>query len=594
MQRRCLGTPGKDTRTWKLMRVDIEDMNHNYFTKWQVFLIICGLVGLCGLAGCARPNYKEEADEQVYKIIDQKWREEFGTKANFKLNDATPSPNDIQIEKTIPDNGVLTLPRAVAVATAHNSDYQTEKEALYIMALDLRLVQHNYERLYYGRPKGIYGKIEGVDYVGVGAGVEPRFNTDRVGQDLPVRVTDDRKHLDGDEFSITDGFGFDQLLSDGTVIGMNVARSWGRIMNGFLEGESLIPLFSVELVKPLLRGSDRRVVLENLTQAERDTLYQVRSFNRYRKTFVVSIISQYYQVLYLADMVKNARRSYNILDWLYQRTEPLVDAGRVPKLELDRIHQERLRALDSYVQAEREYRQLLDEFKIALNLPPTAEFQLDESELAALRAAKMTYPDFSEAEVVEAALAQRLDLANSADTIMDAQRKVYVAADGLGAQLDLSVNTNILLKDFSSSNTDVFQNMFLSGLQMDLPFDRTFEQNIYRKSLIALSQRLREYEDASDMVALEVRQAYRDLNKGARRYKVQMESLQSAQKRFKDTFLLLQYGRASSRRVLNAQRDLFDSQNAATEALVNYVVATLDFYRDTGVLKVRPDGMWEL
>lgn len=55
----------------------------------------------------------------------------------------------------------------------------------------------------------------------------------------------------------------------------------------------------------------------------------------------------------------------------------------------------------------------------------------------------------------------------------------------------------------------------------------------------------------------------------------------------------MQYGRASSRRVLNAQNDLFDAQNAATEALVNYTVATLNFYRDTGVLRVRPDGMWQ-
>jgi len=66
-----------------------------------------------------------------------------------------------------------------------------------------------------------------------------------------------------------------------------------------------------------------------------------------------------------------------------------------------------------------------------------------------------------------------------------------------------------------------------------------------------------------------------------------------AEKRLKNTNLLLQYGRASSRRVLNAQDALFDAQNAATEALVSYAIATLNFYRDTGVLQVRPDGMWE-
>jgi hypothetical protein len=38
---------------------------------------------------------------------------------------------------------------------------------------------------------------------------------------------------------------------------------------------------------------------------------------------------------------------------------------------------------------------------------------------------------------------------------------------------------------------------------------------------------------------------------------------------------------------------MFEAQNAATQTLVDYTIATLNFYRDTGVLHVRPDGMWE-
>ena len=58
--------------------------------------------------------------------------------------------------------------------------------------------------------------------------------------------------------------------------------------------------------------------------------------------------------------------------------------------------------------------------------------------------------------------------------------------------------------------------------------------------------------------------------------------------------MLMKYLRASSRRVLRARDDLFDAQNAATDALVDFTIATLEFYRDTGTLQVRPDGMWQL
>jgi len=560
------------------------------FTKQLSYLIICGLVCLCSVGGCTQHNYKKEADEQVYNIIDQKWPENFGTKANYRISDVPPSPGDIQIEKAVPESGVLTLSQAVALATAHNREYQTQKDELYIKALDLDLMRHNFERIYYGNLKGTYAKVQGTDYVGVGTGLEPRFNPARAGQD-PIITP--QGVLDGDEFSIDNGFGFDQLLTDGTRIGTNVAVSWGRMLNGALKGESLISLLSFEVAKPLLRGSDRTVVLENLTQAERDTLYQVRSFNRFRKTFMVSTISQYYGVLLRLDAVQNAQRNYDTLNKAYERVEKLANAGRVPTLELDRVRQEMLKARDIHVQARKEYESLLDLFKITLSVHPTTEFQLDLSELEVLRDTEIIYPDFSETEAVETALLQRLDLANSTDAIFDSQRKVFVAVDSLRAQLDLGVNANIPLQDLSSTSVKALQDFLLSGLHVDLPFDRDFEKNIYRKALITLNQRQREYDEAADMVMLQVRQAYRDFTEAAERYKVQSESLKLAEKRFNKTFLLLQYGRANSRRVLSAQDDLFDAQNAATQALVDYTIATLNFYRDTGLLHVRPDGMWE-
>jgi outer membrane protein TolC len=567
----------------------------HHLARKLVLEVICGMAILFGLAGCSRTDYKKDADERVYKIIDQKWKDEFGPKSNYKVSDVTPSPNDIAVERTAPVTGVLTLQEAVAKATAHNRDYQLQKEELYAKALDLRLIRHNFERVYYGRPKGTYGKVQGVNYVGAGAGVEARFPTNRMAADLPHLENNPPGtgwHLEGDEIAITDGFGFDQLLTDGTMIGANVGLAWGRLLNGALKGESIISVLSFEVTRPLLRGSDRRVVMEGLTQAERDTLYQVRIFNRFRKTFIVSVISQYYLVLQAYDTVKNARRNYNTLDWLYERAENLANAGRLPQFELDGISQDKLIALDAYIEAEKEYKLLLDQFKIILGLPTTAEFQLDPNELGVLRAAELVEPDFAETEAVETALCRRLDLINSADAVTDAQRKVFVAADGLKAQVDLGVNTNIPLQDLSSSNAKVFQDLFLSGLQVDLPFDRTAEQNIYRKALITVNQKQREYELATDTIALEVRQAYCELKEETRRYKVQSEQLVLAQKRLKNTFLLMQYGRASSRRVLDAQRDLFDAQNTATEALVAYTVATLNFYRDTEVLRVRPDGMW--
>ena len=534
-------------------------MLYNYPCKNRVCLILCALICLCGWFGCAQHNYKKEADNQVYNIIDQKWDEDFGTKNNFKISDTVPSPNDIQIEKEVTSFGVLTLPQAVALATAYNRDYQTQKEELYIKALDLRLTRHDFEYQFFGGASAGYNADRNDEAIGVGSNI-----------------------------------GFNRLLAGGTRISTELAAAWVDVLTGNLRG-GLASILSTTVTQPLLRGSDRKIVLENLTQAERDTLYQVRSFNRFRKAFVVSIISQYYSILQKYDTVENARNNYITLAWIYERVEILANAGRVPLLEIDRIRQEKIEASNIFSQAEKEYKHAIDEFKIILGLATTTELQLDENEFEALRTVEMIEPDFTEAIVIEAALLQRLDLVNSVDAIIDAQRKVYVAADGFRADATLIGTANVASSNQDNRGTlSWMREEYGLGLEIDLPLDRVPEQNVYRKALITLNQRQREYELAADTIALEVRQAHRDLTEAAERYKALLEALELAQQRFNNNFLLLQHGKASSRRVLQAQSDLFNAQNDAGQALFDYTVATLNFYRDTGAIQVLPDGMWKL
>lgn len=534
-------------------------MLYNYPRKNLICLILCALTCMCCWPGCAQHNYKKEADEQVYNIIDQKWKEDFGTKNNYKISDTEPSPNDIQIEKKIDSFGVLTLPQAVALATAYNREYQTQKEELYIKALDLRLTRHDFEYQFFG---------------GAGAGYNADRNDSAVGVESRI--------------------GFNRLLAGGTRISTELAGAWVDVLTGNLRS-GLSSILSTTVTQPLLRGSDRRVVLENLTQAERDTLYQVRSFNRFRKKFVVSVISQYYAILQKHDAMENTRNNYITLAWVFERVEKLANAGRVPLLELERIRQEKLQASNIFSQAEKDYEQALDEFKIVLGLPTTTELQLDQDEFETARTAEMIEPDFTEDEVIEAAMLQRLDLVNSADAIIDAQRKVYVAADGFKAEANLVGTANAITSRRADRGTlDWMREEYGLGLEIDLPLDRVAEQNVYRKALIDLNQRQREYELDADTIALEVRQAHRNLVEAAERYKTLLEALKLAQQRFNNNFLLLQHGKTSSRRLLQAQSDLFKAQNDAGQALLDYTVATLNFYRDTGALRVLPDGMWKL
>ncbi|MHC4639589.1 MAG: TolC family protein [Planctomycetota bacterium] len=515
-------------------------------------VIVLGIAG-----GCSTSHYKEQADEEVYGIIDNKWDESIGQKANYKIFDVAPSPNDITIEKDFVPDGPMTLTQAVARATAHNRDYQTQKEQLYFSALDLTLVRHRYKRQWFGTIDADYARAGEDESVSAGART-----------------------------------GFDQLLADGGAISANIALDWMQFLTGNPR-TSLASVLSTSFAQPLLRGAGREVAQEQLTQAERSVLYQIRSFNRFRKTFVVSVVSEYYQVLQRKNEAINAQRNYERVTDSKKRLEAEAEAGQRPYFEVDQAQQDVLRANDSLVQAQQDYQQALDEFKITLALPTDVQIELDPNELQVLSQIGIKEPEYSLHDAVEAGLINRLDLATTADKIDDASRKLIVAEDNLGADLDLVGSTRVnSTEDTDFSRLRFHDGLYELGIRADLPFDRKAERNAYREAIISVQQRRREYENAVAEIKLGIRLAYRKLKEEKERYRIQEISLELAQKRVALTPLLLKTGKAQTRDLLDAQDDLLVAQNALTDALVAHTVAKLFFFRDIGVLQVRPDGMW--
>jgi len=195
---------------------------------------------------------------------------------------------------------------------------------------------------------------------------------------------------------------------------------------------------------------------------------------------------------------------------------------------------------------------------------------------------------------VAAGLKLRLDLANTRDAVDDARRKVDVAADALGAELNLTARADVPMTDPKDITRLKFnRGIYGVGLDADLPLDRKLERNLYRQALITLVDSKRTYGEQADQVRLDVRQAHRDLLEAHTSYKIQQTSLKLAEKRVDMQMILLQEGRATTRNYLDAQEDLLLAQNAKTAALVEFTLALLRFHRDIGLLQVLSDGMWE-
>ena len=549
------------------------------FCKFQPVTFLCWILGvivILGFAGgCSSEQYKADADAEVYNIIDAKWQDDFGQKTNYVISDANvpvsqieivspnepESTNNVEIAEMIPESGVLNLQQAVEIATKFNREYQSRKESLYLSALGLTLTRHRYARQWFQTIDGTY--------------------------------VDDKSN--GDDMRIDGSGGVDQqsLFLDGVLFNIGIAIDWTRFLTGDPR-TTLGSILSGDVAVPLLGAGAGKAAREGLTQSERNVLYQIRTFNRFRKTFVVSIISDYYRVLEQKNSVTIAEKSYQRRIESTDQLKMEVEVGQKPSSEADEAMQELLKAENSLVTKRQSYEAALDRFKIRLSLPTDANIVLDQNELAALEEIGISQPEYTVEEAMEIALAQRLDLANTRDSLEDSARKLELAAQGLGVQLNLLGSAEV-----SSANKTAFdrlqfqQGAYSLGFESDLPLDRKAERNAYREALITVEQRNRSYDEDAENVKLDIREAYRDLTEKAETYRIQKIGLELAQRRVEEQELLLEYGRGIIRLLLETMDDLVQAENELTSALVAHTIAKMSFFRDIGILQVKPDGMWE-
>ncbi|MDI9433368.1 MAG: TolC family protein [Planctomycetota bacterium] len=527
-------------------------------SKWGGLWIggLCMVLGLAG--GCSREQYKAQADEEVYKILEKKWQDGFGQMANYRIQDA--DPNEVAVLDVVPSGGVLSLAEAVEIATRYSREYQSQKESLYLAALDLTLTRHRYAPQWFGTFDAFYAKNLGREDITAGAegGVNKTF-----------------------------------LLANGLRVTSGLALDWSRFLTGDPQ-TSLGSVLTSTLAFPILGAGAGLSEWENLTQAERNVLYRIRTFNRYRQTFVVSVISEYYRVLQQREAVSIQEASYARQVESTNQLRMEVEVGQRPAYDLGEAEQRMLTTEQALVSARQRYEQTLDTFKVRLALPTDANIELDPNELTALADIGISEPEYTEVEAIELALDRRLDLANTRDGLDDAQRKLELAAKGLGVQLNLIGSANVASEPetkFASLQFD--EGNYRLGLEGDLPLDRKAERNAYRESLITLQQRQRSYEEQVDEIKLGVRQGYRDLAETAESYRIQQIGLNLARKRVEVEKLSLQYGRGTVRLLLDSEDALVRAQNDVLSALVDHTIAKMSFFRDIGVLQVRPDGMWE-
>jgi outer membrane protein TolC len=516
-----------------------------------------GLFATLLLAGCQSPeSLVADADEEAYQILDERRAELFGDQGKFRLE-----PEKATLRQRILGGETLGetpvgLVELLGIASENSRTYQTERESLYLAALDLSL-----ERW---RLSWLVSAGGAADLSGTG-----NSNTTA---------------------SASADLGLTHVLGSGARIVTSIGTSLLRFVSTG-DGWTLSNDLSLTITQPLLRGAGRRVTLEPLTQAERSMVYQVRSFERFRREYSVDVASRLYSLLQTMDELDNQRRNYKNLVSLRQRNEAMAAAGRLSRIEADQAMQDELRSENQLIAQEALLESRTDNLMLFLGLPITASLPLDRSEFERLSGDDQLIISLDLDRAVDLALAQRLDFLTSLDQLEDTLRRELLAEDATRAGLDLQASLLAPSATDQALKYDWRTTGWSLGFSFDMPWDRLPERNALRSAQISVDARRRAVEAEADGIVVAVRNAVRQTRNAYQTWNLQAGAVVLAERRVESSDLNLENGKASTRDVLDAEEDLRQALNSRSAALVDYSLSRLELYLDVEALRVDEDGI---
>lgn len=392
----------------------------------RLTLLLLALLVASG-GGCSRAFYRRMADLEVYTLISRgshgpKWElDHYGVEPapqsrmhGVGPEDCPPQPPDDPLaaallkhtegpcgERTWAKYGhtpfvanpawMDALPRTedgevlldsqtvVHLARLNSPRYQSELEDLYFSALDVTFQRFRFDSQFFGGLSTFF-TADGPDRTG------DAQSTLAINSDMARILEWNRRLAGGGEL----------------VVGLANSLVWQFAGPDEYTASSLLDF---SLVQPLLRGAGRAIVLEELTQSQRDLLANIRQMVRYRRAFYVQTIAGRSAGagpapggLSLAGLItgtggaaggllglleqevriRNQRANVAGLRESLEQLDAAYEAGRIDRFQVDLARQALYSAQSRLITLRTQYQDRLDDYKIELGLPPGLPADVDD------------------------------------------------------------------------------------------------------------------------------------------------------------------------------------------------------------------------
>ena len=542
----------------------------------QLWYLVCLSLLVALAAGCTPAQYAKRADITAYATLAGGQRVALGDEVPFSI-DYRPLGRDddgnwVSItlgERTIQlrgdETGIITLADALEIAFYNSREFQDRREDLFASALLLA------------------NERRGWDLPLFDGFLDADAQWERIAKAAEAKSA---------SASLTPSLV--QRFVNGGVLTLAATIDWATDFMGST-GNIVTSLLEVNFTQPLLRGAWRDFAYEDQYRLERDFLFDVYGFYRFRQDFAAGIFNDYYNVLQLRNRIENAERNIERKRETLALAKVRVAGGQQSATTQDEAEQDLFKAETELQVDLQAYQNRLDRFKITLGLPVLANLKLDfPNALVELRDAGPLPLPIEEDDAIDVALSSRPDVLIERAKVRDADRDVEIAVDQFNPQLNVIVGVDARSKEPRNFwEVEFDKHRRFASVQFNWELDQTNNRDAYRLSMIAFERSLRDLQQFEDGVRLEVRDSYRNLLRTKRNYESWTKNLKIAERRRMLAALQQKEGQVTTRDVLRAEEDLLQAENSVSRTLIEYATTRMQFLSSLGLLRTDQRGLMQ-
>lgn len=338
----------------------------------------------------SRPDQEGQGYLEFLRHCDQANRDELAQNPmpSAKLGDPTRQGSAVYVTPAVIDQTtfeaalktnepafLINLEQALELSLFNSREFQDRREDLYLSALPVTLQRFSFMTQFFAGMTAVRSWT---------------------GSEFPGGP--------GTAWNINSTGAVNQLFPTGASA---VARLANQLVIDLGTGNPTVGLsnLTLDIVQPLLRDSGWAVTLEPLTQAERNLVYGVRSYARFRKNYYVFIAgggelfnspfsfaglnlrgvgpslssaSQgYLPTLLTAALERNERENIRALNNYLALYREYQGRGDFSELQVGQVEQSILRGQGTLLTRQKELQDNLDGFKLQLGLPTRLPLELD-------------------------------------------------------------------------------------------------------------------------------------------------------------------------------------------------------------------------